>query len=212
MIIQTKRSANAEWMNVILNHEPHEFPAVTLGIVDNSGDDLPKRLLVFMANQAEESPLFNWYDIHILANGRGRFKFSGQETISGVQNAHQISSIPVVAGRSYSVVDYAFVDSGVSNNRTEYDIVNNDNSHDLDLTVSRNGFAINAVAIGSNSTYSIQFRPTFYTYATNNIDAPPNGSLANTEISVLGLKYADIQIGTPSESVYPISLINVVYA
>lgn len=202
--------------NVYLN------PAINnpgqIRIVDNTGDNTPKRALIFSKNRALSTGhhTLAWYDLSINNNVR-YFNFTGTLYARATYGSVNLENVELTVGRKYSVTTSTIIDIGAAGSVHEIDIINN-TGVSTTVTISRNGNDVEIVTYTNGVTKSFDYRVTVWVHVLTDLDLVLTPAACdalipdvNTEISFLGVAAADLVI-TKENGIYSYSLTNISFS
>jgi len=186
--------------------------AYRIRIIDQTGQNIPKRVLLHQVNVATmfgETTII-WKDI-LLNQSASYFGFNEPILIHALHNGVMYPFVKSTNGKKYQFENGLFVESGDSSHPSEIQITNNKSSGNLTTLICRDGNVVASETITPSNSQSYRFTPTFYVQATEDLEAVVDPADANTQINYLGVKTADLTVNKSSD-IYIFSLINVTYA
>lgn len=187
-------------------------PSKFLRVVDDTGVGDPKRVVVFFKNTATEGGDEEaWFDATMRDGDKLRAYWDAPIYIDASRQsspAFDYPQVTAVNGNAYDTDGEELVISSAVPN--EFSVRNNE-EEDLSVDVSRSGGPLARVVISGGDSYTFSYRSTVWVMATDDLDEEIDFSEANTEISLFGIRSADIVVGA-SEDMYTFSLSNIVVA
>jgi hypothetical protein len=212
-----KGGGNTQWFHKRFHFSLNIIPEnYSYRIVDISDDGLAKRVLVFLINVSagfDEGDTAYWQDFVLEAGGMAYFNFFGDNVIRASINSFSLPDTVAVNhtiyGSNGTSTDFVIEDGSV--NPSEFKIHNNDTTYDMNVSIMRNGRIIETSVIGPDAIKTVQYRPTFWIAATSDLEATITLDDVNTEISILGVNTADINVDA-SDDVYTFTLANITFA
>lgn len=204
MQLRSTKSGNSDWLNQLSRSKS----SAHFRVIDQTDDLKLKRIVLLIANINGDGQRLIWREFFFYPKHRvGYFDFIGNDVVTGKIAGVYIEPITLENGYNYSATRTGFIRS--SGSPTEFNITNDDSS-DLDMFVSRNGYQTTAATIAPSATASFRYNPTFY-IGSLGVGNPLDLSLVNTQISLLGVATADVLIGRSGGNLN-FSLSNVVYS
>lgn len=205
-ITYTKWSGTTSWFNIMSRSSQH-----AIRIIDQTGDGLTKRCIVFMKNNESFVDTFvqPWLEFIITPNSPApQFDFSGDDYIQASFGDTVIPTLKAIKGNQYGTtgIDSMIVqDSEIVNAFSVY----NNEAQDMTLRIFRNSHLVWQQTLASDQSQLFDYRQRFWVGIINAED-DFDTSVFNTEISTLGVKKADIVIGKQS-GIYTFNLSNIVF-
>jgi hypothetical protein len=197
--------------SVVTNVQELGLPvSYNFNVINSTGVSLTHVSLAIKNAQAgDDSHVLLWYDLPMTADADPiGFEISGTNYIVVNLNHVNLPVIPAIPGKLYTLnADNSAVVIGGSSGSGTYFAFKNNSTIDATVTIVRNGHAIEKWTISPTSTQTFGYPPNIWITATQG--AKPVISDFNTEVSLLGVASADLEI-TGGSAPFTISLINIV--
>lgn len=187
-----------------------------LRIIDATGSTSGKRVIVGAKNVASifDETYLVWRDIKFYGTGYADIHFvEPYMAVATLNSSPPINYplIPVSNGSKYYINNGLFTREGSSNNGSLFQFHNNDSTYSLTVNVYRDRFLYATSTVDAGTTKEMQFKPTLWFYASDDLEGELGLNLANTEMSYLGVLNAQVTLTGEPEN-YSFSLTNITFA
>jgi hypothetical protein len=180
-----------------------------LRFINNTGNNDPKRIIVAAKSVGTDSDadLF-WRDLVLQAGQTFVVNFNRALYMTASQGEEVFPMIRVTPGRKYHISGGELADNGAASGGSAVDFQNDTGSGVL-VTLYKDARVFAEITVSSSSTYSFQYQSRLWMGAFDGLEDELDFSDINTEMSLLGIKSADVSI-TGSSEPYSLSLTNIV--
>lgn len=213
-INSTKRSANSNALNRRFHNSQNEF---SIKIVDLSDVSSPKRVMLYIQNTSAsfDEDILIWKEFYFGPKNTlyKTFDFWGEYSATGYLGSNYLFEINVINGKKYRVNEAgtSLELMGNASSGSQIQFVNN-KDQSLILIVKKLNSILSNVTLSPNATKAYSFKPTIYIAATTDLINSYDFSNVNTEISLIGVSSAHINITHGSVQPYQFTLSNIVFS
>lgn len=184
-------------------------------LIDSTNTLNPKRFIVVVKNLSGESTSSDivWRDVVTRVGDIVNINYARPLSVQATLLTNPPKPSPQLGvfsnERYFFNNNYQLVYETGSGSGSVFDIHNN-TSFNANINVCRDGYVYASVLVSAADTYSFEFRPTIFVGIYDDLNAVVDISTLNTELSLLGVKTADV-VATGSPSSYSFSLTNVTF-
>lgn len=212
-IISTGRSTNSNALDRKFHNTQIAYP---IRIVDLSEVSSPKRVVLYITNTAAgfDETVLIWKEFYFVPKNTQpkTFDFWGEYAASGYLGSNHLFEIPVLRGKKYRINDAnnAFELMGNATSGAEIQFFNN-KEQPVSLILKKSNSILFNGSLNSNATKAFSYKPTVLIGVADSLSGYYNVSNINTEISLLGVATADINIHEGLAQPYQFTLSNITY-